>query len=732
MSNNPTRLWLVGAIESFAEAIHEQSQYAESNGLSWDRFGSVAAYVFSFYGITTFLVAVLLNRTMLLAGATNPVGRVPPAHNEIRRFLKRGTYTQTVVLSLLRLLLLYILALRAHDIFVALSISAINDKPGVVCNLTSFVSQFVHYDPVKYAENKFMRMPRDEVRFGPSSSMLWPVFTGVSYSLFVETFCSAVLNTKPFLEGGISLFELSIAIQEMSSGFFFLREHSIAKRPSEQVLIVCLFLVCDQFCNHINSSFFQNRYRLLTLIFLNFFFISYYVNNILKGNLFLFPLVISVTYLSLIFILWISMICFGILALALLTKNFDLSELNFTNYFAENNLDSEFFAPFLGLDLSQDFHVAVLNLGILAITLAGKSSYITQYSYVPLPRRTWLEANMLSRARMVMKALKSSRNDDVHQKDILSLFDDKSDEHYANIIANPTLRAMSGFNMIQNLKPESILKLRTKYIVEILKRVLQLLLWHFYRLFLSCKKIFGFQIPDRVDPPKFLSHIYNQRNTHLNSKASNSKDFETPSVCMSLFDEEDETPDYEFVSEEDPNSEASESDSDSEVDKSSDSSEPTQIDGKYEQSAFSELVSADGFIELLENQELINQHWNFLKEHQGVMTRSRLRSYPNSNFSSSNSETKLLFNLITSLRREADRRGERVTKEEDEFNDSDTESNSRFNCVICHYNPREIITWPCKCFAICEECRLRLVTKNMEGCVCCRGNVEGVSRIYLP
>lgn len=729
MSNSPTKLFLISAIESFIEAIHEQSQYSESNGLSWDRFGSIAAYVFSFYGITTFLVAVLLNRTMLLAGATHPGGRAPPPQNELRRFLQRGTYTQTAVLTLLRLLLLYILAFRAHDIFVALSVTALNDKKGAVCNLTSFISQFVYYDPAKYEDNKFMRMPRDEVRFGPTSSMLWPVFMGVSYSLFVETFCSAILNTKPFLEGGISLFELSIAIQEMSSGFFFLRDHSIAKRPSEQVLIVCLFLVCDQFCNHVNSCFFQNKYRLIPLIFLNFFFISYYINNIMKGNLFLFPFVISITYLSIIFILWISFICIGILALALLTKNFDLSELNFTNYFTENHHDSDFFAQHLGLDLSQDFHVAVLNLGILAITLAGKSSYITQYSYVPLPRRTWLEANLLTRAKMVLGALKSSNSENVDLEEIISFFDTKNKKHYGNVIANPTSQAMSGFNMYQNMKPESILKLRTKYIIEIVKRVIQLSSWQFHRLYLSCKRVLGFHIRNEIEPPKFLSHKYNGRNLSLGFEVSKPNETEIQPAHVSIFEEDDESPDYELVLEEELDSDSEESETESQSEESLDLIEEYRTDANFEQSAFSELVSADGFIELLENQELINQRWQFLNEHEGVMTRSRFR--PFSSKSSTNNEAKLVLNLIASLRKDVQRNEEKATKDDD-TDSSEFESNTRFNCVICHFNPREIITWPCKCFAICEECRLRLVSKNMEGCVCCRRDVEGVSRIYLP
>lgn len=64
--------------------------------------------------------------------------------------------------------------------------------------------------------------------------------------------------------------------------------------------------------------------------------------------------------------------------------------------------------------------------------------------------------------------------------------------------------------------------------------------------------------------------------------------------------------------------------------------------------------------------------------------------------------------------------------------EGDQELSSRFSCVICQTNVREIITWPCKCFAICESCRLSLVAKGIEGCVCCRSDVEGVSKVFIP
>lgn len=53
-------------------------------------------------------------------------------------------------------------------------------------------------------------------------------------------------------------------------------------------------------------------------------------------------------------------------------------------------------------------------------------------------------------------------------------------------------------------------------------------------------------------------------------------------------------------------------------------------------------------------------------------------------------------------------------------------------CVICQSAPRQIVLWPCRCFALCEECRLTLAFKHFKGCVCCRRPVESFSRVYVP
>lgn len=52
-------------------------------------------------------------------------------------------------------------------------------------------------------------------------------------------------------------------------------------------------------------------------------------------------------------------------------------------------------------------------------------------------------------------------------------------------------------------------------------------------------------------------------------------------------------------------------------------------------------------------------------------------------------------------------------------------------CVVCQTNPRTVVVWPCRCLALCEECRVSLAMRNFATCVCCRREVGGVSRVYV-
>ncbi|EER27025.1 hypothetical protein CPC735_023610 [Coccidioides posadasii C735 delta SOWgp] len=53
-------------------------------------------------------------------------------------------------------------------------------------------------------------------------------------------------------------------------------------------------------------------------------------------------------------------------------------------------------------------------------------------------------------------------------------------------------------------------------------------------------------------------------------------------------------------------------------------------------------------------------------------------------------------------------------------------------CVVCQAAPRSIITWPCRCLCICEECRVSLAMNNFGSCVTCRRDVAGFVRLWVP
>ena len=53
-------------------------------------------------------------------------------------------------------------------------------------------------------------------------------------------------------------------------------------------------------------------------------------------------------------------------------------------------------------------------------------------------------------------------------------------------------------------------------------------------------------------------------------------------------------------------------------------------------------------------------------------------------------------------------------------------------CVVCQSEPRTVLAWPCRCLSLCEDCRVSLAMNNFGSCVCCRQEVVGFSRLFVP
>jgi hypothetical protein len=53
-------------------------------------------------------------------------------------------------------------------------------------------------------------------------------------------------------------------------------------------------------------------------------------------------------------------------------------------------------------------------------------------------------------------------------------------------------------------------------------------------------------------------------------------------------------------------------------------------------------------------------------------------------------------------------------------------------CVICQSQPRDIIGWPCRCYCLCDGCRIELAMHNFSACPTCKTPVTAYSRIFVP
>ncbi|RHZ60051.1 hypothetical protein CDV55_106516 [Aspergillus turcosus] len=92
-------------------------------------------------------------------------------------------------------------------------------------------------------------------------------------------------------------------------------------------------------------------------------------------------------------------------------------------------------------------------------------------------------------------------------------------------------------------------------------------------------------------------------------------------------------------------------------------------------------------------------------------------------------EAEMLENFILARRSEANRAGPEAQTWESGASGLGPDGPP---CVICQTNPRSIITWPCRCLCVCEECRVSLAMNNFGSCVTCRQEVGGFVRLWVP
>lgn len=444
--------------------------------------------------------------------------------------------------------------------------------------------------------------------------------------------------------------------------------------------------------------------------------------------------------------------------LAIIAKGSKYEELQFASYFSTSEEGNEFFSKHIGCSLDDDFFLFSLKLSLFAITLAGRSSYITEYNYVTGSQSTWIEQSLADKLSSIFGAGSLSRDaDSVKSGKILAYLKANRMSGYGNLVDRPPLRLISMARDEKfNFKLQGAWKQRYHYFRESIVRLYQLvtalissftfqLIPNLFRKYILRRPVSLWGSDHETEEeyrqrqsraPKFVQQFIKKREPKQSSGSKfNINDLQDDDIAAQYstllqsveFNEEDESPDYVIEDHE------LEYETDSEAE-SIDLTHGQIIPGRMPLQAtavtlaLGELMTAENLLEMLqEDPDLLTQHLNYDSAKEGIMTRSRYRARNRKGFH----EAEELLDLLLTKRAREERKNTRSGQDGGDDDDEDL-LDARLACVVCQVNIREIITWPCKCFAICESCRLSLMAKNMEGCVCCRRDVEGVSRVYLP
>ncbi|CCK68270.1 putative ubiquitin-protein ligase ASI3 KNAG_0A06080 [Huiozyma naganishii CBS 8797] len=63
------------------------------------------------------------------------------------------------------------------------------------------------------------------------------------------------------------------------------------------------------------------------------------------------------------------------------------------------------------------------------------------------------------------------------------------------------------------------------------------------------------------------------------------------------------------------------------------------------------------------------------------------------------------------------------------YTDEETDDEMEAMCPICQRYPRNVVLWPCRCLAVCNQCRETLGKRGFNACITCQKQVSGYSKI---
>lgn len=699
--------------QSFVSAIAQQS--AETD-IQDPKVSTFVSYLVSPFAILCICMAILLNRTVVFATTRRPAPLTLPYR------------------LILRSVAIYFLASRTVPLISAITCTA---------------SPIAQYIP-SYFETKTC----------PTPTVLWDLYWGICVGHFIETFSSVIQGQTPHSETGMTLFEYSMAFQEVQS----------SSRMSMEVLVVAITSSLSLLTLHTFGAFNMYNYRLIPSTIFGASFLTYFGWSVFSNRVFYFPTVCIIGYLPQLIMSVIIFMCGIIYGLACLLGG------------GAGNLSTSW--KHVNISLKDDFYSCLFKVGVVALTTTSQATFINETALINQPTYTWIE-----REDSKDKAHgESSVNQSISSVPILapSLLHASQDD-ISRFTLNSSLNSMSPYSRETPLPPDlagprkrrhdgaieppklltlyritSVFKMMHGMLVILIHLVLKIL-WNigFKYVLPSSKTNKSYPDGQPIGSAEALERVKNQvvYSTveddegnwkteepgyqellwgHLIPDVDNSKSYK-PDALDDGFSTDEEGLEYESDYEGgSSNSHSTNYISHVSYQRQPFSSTPFADKPKSTLAELYDLImpSPQDLLALLapqtpqqiENKRLLISH---LEEHQDTAPSSslsgdqpskstqvqRTRPVTRSQYKRRIwDESKALLHTIETRRRKF--------VVDDEIRET--------LCVVCQCSTRQVILWPCRCLAVCEECRMALVAQNFKGCVCCRRDVKSFSRIFVP
>lgn len=693
-TDTPPDFVLKRLIRSLVSAVAQQS--AESD-IQDPKVSTFLSYLVSPFAVLCICMAILLDRTVVFATTRQPAPLTLPYR------------------LILRSVAIYFLASRTFSLISAVKCTS---------------SPLAEYVPAYF-----------ETETCPTPAVLWDLYLGICVGHFIETFSSVIQGQTPHSETGMTLFEYSMAFQEVQS----------TSQLSIEVLVVAITSSFSLLALHIFGAFNIYNYRLIPSTIFGSMFLTYFGWAVFNGRLSYFPTVCIFGYLPQLVLSMIIFMCAAIYGLAALMTG------------GSGNLMTSW--KHVNISLKDDFYACLFKIGVVALTTTSQATLFNETALIQQPNYTWIERDEPDEIPETLpsnpKTFNSLLPSLLHASEAQTLPYSRS--HRVQSPYNnetplpPDLAEQRKKRRNDATKPPKLLTLyRITSVLKMIQGMVVIVIHLFLQITwnLGLKYLFRSRQSEKDTQKPIVTQqgLESVKNRIIYSPLENeANDSGYLSLLWGrLIPDIDNSEDYINDSEDgySTDEEGLEYESDYEQGSSSTSSvnyvshvtkqrqhfsnAPTSSNEKSK-STLTELFdllmpTPQDLLALLspqspqevENRRLLISHLEDKKDDEEVepeQTVVRRRPITRSQFKLRTwDESKALLSIIEARRRKF--------VVDDEIRET--------LCVVCQSMPRQVILWPCRCLCVCEECRRALVTQNFKGCVCCRRDVKSFSRIYVP